>query len=269
MHLSIIILNYKTKGLTKQCVKGVLNADPKLDYEIFVIDNDSGDNCIPELKEKIKDPHLKFIQSEKNIGMGAGNNLGIKQAKGKYILILNPDIAVFKNDLEKMYEYIESHPKVGALGAKLVTPARELQYSCFQFPTPFKLISRRMNLPFTKKIRANYQMANWDHNSTREVDWVQGSCMLVRKDAIGKVGTFDEKFFMYLEDTDWCRRFWQAGYKVIYYPKVSLIHYYSRGAAGFGFLGSLFKKITWIHISSAIKYFWKWRKEKSKNRPKN
>lgn len=261
MHLSIIILNYKQKGLTKQCVKGIINTSPNLNYEIFIIDNNSNDNCIEGLKEKIKNPHLKFIQSDKNKGMGAGNNLGIKKAKGKYILILNPDVAVFRGDLEKMYEYMETHPETGALGAKLITPAKELQYSCFQFPTPLKLISRRINLPFAKKIQTSYQMADWNHSETREVNWVQGSCMLVRKDLIDKVGMFDERYFMYLEDTDWCHRFWQAGYKVVYYPEVSLVHYYSRGAAGFGLLGSLFKKITWIHISSATKYFWKWRKK--------
>ena len=259
MDLSIIILNYRQKGLTKQCVKGILNAEPKLDYEIFIIDNNSEDNCIPELQEKIQDPHVKFIQSEKNKGMGAGNNLGVKKAQGKYILVLNPDVAIFPNSLEKMHEYMEIHPEVGILGPKLITPAKKLQYSCFRFPTPFDFIARRINLPFGKIALANYQMQDYNHNDTREVNWVQGSCMLVRKELIDKIGMFDERFFMYLEDTDWCRRFWNNGSKVIYFPEVQLVHYYSRGAADIGLIPSLFKKITWIHISSALKYFWKWK----------
>ena len=263
MDLSIIILNYKSRGLTKQCLKGVLKSNPKLDYEIFIIDNNSKDKCIEYIKEKIgKLKNIEFIQSNKNIGMGAGNNLGIKKATGKYILILNPDVAVFSGSLEKMYEYMENNSKVGILGPKLVTPAKKLQYSCFYFPTPFDFIARRINLPFGKIALAKYQMQDWNHNDVREANWVQGSCMLVRKSAIDKIGMFDKRYFMYLEDTDWCRRFWDNGYKIVYYPKVSLVHYYSRGAAGSGLLKSLFKKITWIHISSAIKYFRKWKNNK-------
>ena len=260
MDISIIILNYKSRGLTKQCLKGILESNPQLDYEIFIVDNDSGDNCIEYVKEKIGGlKNVEFIQSNKNIGMGAGNNLGIKKSTGKYILILNPDVAVFPGSLKKMYEYMEANPKVGILGPKLVTPAKKLQYSCFRFPTPFDFIARRINLPFGKIALANYQMQGWNHNDVREVNWVQGSCMLVRKSTIDKIGMFDERYFMYLEDTDWCRRFWNNNCKVIYYPEVSLVHYYSRGAAGYGLLHSLSKKITWIHISSAIKYFYKWR----------
>lgn len=261
MDLSIIILNYKTRGLTAQCLKGVLNSNPRLDYEIFIVDNDSRDGCLDYVKKKIRESQrVKFIQSNKNQGMGAGNNLGVKQAKGKYILILNPDVAVFPGALEKMCQYLDNHPEVGVLGPKLITPAKTLQYSCFRFPAPFDFVTRRISLPFGKKALSRYQMTAWDHNDIREVDWVQGSCMLLRQEIIAKIGMFDERFFMYLEDTDWCRRHWNVGYKVVYYPEVQLVHYYSRGAADSGLIPSLFKKITWIHILSAIKYFWKWRR---------
>jgi len=262
MDLSIIILNYKSRGLTKQCLKGILKSKPQLNYEIIIVDNNSNDGCIKYIKKDIKEnPHVSYIQSDRNKGMGAGNNLGIKKAKGKYILILNPDVAIFKDSLDKMHKYLESHPEIAVLGPKLTTPAKELQYSCFRFPTPFDFIIRRINLPFGKKALSNYQMQAWDHNNIKEVDWVQGSCMMLRKEIINKVGMFDERYSMYLEDTDWCRRFWSNGYKVIYFPEVSLIHYYSRGAAGSGLFKSLFKKITWIHIASAVKYFLKWRKK--------
>jgi GT2 family glycosyltransferase len=113
---------------------------------------------------------------------------------------------------------------------------------------------------FAKKHLDWFLMKDYDHKSIKEVDWLMGSALMVSRKAVEKVGLMDPHFFMYMEDVDWCRRFWENGYKVIYNPESKMFHYHGKGSAKGGVLRSvLSNKLTWIHISSAIKYFWKYR----------
>ena len=130
--LSIIILNYKSSGLTRECLRGLLAADLKLDHEIIVVDNNSEDNIGAILTKEF--PQVKFIELEVNRGYAAGNNAGIKQAQGEYILILNPDITVFAGQIEKLVDFMENNSRVGLAGPRLVNPDGSLQYSCYKFP---------------------------------------------------------------------------------------------------------------------------------------
>ncbi len=259
MSLSIIILNYKTKNLVKYCIKGIKLVGLKLDYEIIVIDNASQDGT-PEMIRK-EFPEVKLIEVEKNRGYTGGNNLGLKQAKGKYILILNPDIVVLEGAIEKMYEFMENHPKIGLLGPKLINPDKSLQETCYRFPKFITPLYRRTFLGkfrFAKKHLDHFLMKDYDRKKARKVDWVQGSCLMARNEAIKEVGLFDEKFFAYFEDVDWCRRFSEKNWEVWYLPEAELVHYHEQASAG-GLL-DIFKKSTRIHIVSWLKYFWKYRK---------
>lgn len=259
MDLSIIILNYKTRGLLKQCLKGIQLFDLKLDYEIIVVDNHSSDDTIEMMRNEF--PHIKLIASLVNNGHAAGMNLGIKEAKGKYLLLLNTDIAILDNTIRKMYDFMEAHPKAGLSGPKLLNPDGSTQLSCCQFPKFLIPIYRRTplgKLPFTKKVLRRYLMLDWDHEETRTVDWILGACMIARKDAVEKVGPMDERFFLYFEDVDWCRRFWQAGYEVYYIAEVELVHYHRRESAENPGLKGVFSYPTRIHIASWLKYFAKY-----------
>ncbi|PIP17480.1 MAG: glycosyl transferase family 2 [Parcubacteria group bacterium CG23_combo_of_CG06-09_8_20_14_all_35_9] len=259
MDLSIIILNYKTKGLVKQCIKGIKLLNLELDYEIIVVDNASQDGVGQMIKEQFSE--AKFIAGKVNRGYAAGNNLGIRRSKGKYIMILNPDITVLPQAIEKMFSFLESYPKAAVVGPKLINPDGSTQLSCYHFPSLLVPIYRRTplgRLPFAKKILRWYQMMDWDHSKRRRVDWLLGACLMIRTSAIEKVGLMDERFFLYFEDIDWCRRFWQAGWEVYYIADAEMVHYYQRlSAEGPGIIG-LFKKSTRIHIVSWIKYFAKW-----------
>ena len=263
MDLSVIILNYNTKDFLLPCIKGMVNHTNDLDYEIIIVDNASTDGSVPYIKENIlpRFPEAKLLESLANRGFSAGNNLGISRSGGRYALVINPDVVIWDNSLKAMVDYMDANPKVGIAGPRLLSPDGSLQHFVYRFPTPQVLVYRRTPLArfaFARRAIKQYLMADWDHNSDRAVDWIQGSCMIVRRDAIRKVGLMDEQYFLFLEDTDWCRRFWEAGFEVRYLAGVEIVHYHSRASVSPHFYLSLFNKMSWIHLSSALKYFRKW-----------
>ena len=277
MKLSIIILNYKSKGLLKQCLKGIILSQPKIDYEIIVVDNNSGDKSLDMVKDiltknyfskqeklvghEIIIPPYRTIQSPINGGFSAGNNIGIRASKGEYFMILNPDIAIVSGVIEKMVEYMDKNIQVGIVGPKLLNPDKTVQYSCRRFPNYLVPFFRRTvfgRLPFAKKLVENYLMIDFDHKKTVEVDWLFGACLLVRKSATEKIGLMDERYFMYFEDMDYCRRFWENGYKIIYLSDVEIIHYHAQySSEREGILGVL-SRGGQIHLISGLKYFIKY-----------
>ncbi len=280
MDLSIIILNYKQKGLVKQCVKGIVTAQPQLSYEIIVVDNNSGDGTLemvekmftPEVEKNNQQqtlpisktliiPPIKTIQAKINGGFAVGNNLGIAGAAGDYLMILNPDIAVVPGALEKMVGYMKGNPPVGIIGPKLINPDGSVQYSARRFPNFFTPLYRRTvvgKLPWAKRSVDQYLMKDSTHQTNQPVDWLFGACLLISRSVLDKIGLLDERFFMYFEDLDLCRRCWEAGYRVVYFVEVEMVHYHQRlSAERSGVLG-IFSRGGRIHIVSAIKYFTKY-----------
>lgn len=257
MEISIIITNYKTRGLLKQCLKGIYLFPPSVPFEIIVVDNNSGDGSVELVKEQF--PQVKLIASDQNLGFHKGNNLGIKESSGKYVVILNTDIAFLDNSLDKMYQFMEAHPESALMGPKLKNPDGSIQLSCMKFPGPMVPIYRRTflgNLPFAKKAIDDYLMVDFKHDEIRTVDWILGACIMVRREAIDKVGPMDEYLFLYFGDVAWCNKFWQSGYKVYYFADTNIIHYHKRESAQSG----IFSKIFWIHIIDWIKYLKKYHK---------
>ncbi|MCK5510023.1 glycosyltransferase family 2 protein [Candidatus Parcubacteria bacterium] len=265
MDISIIILNYKSKGHTLNCIKSIKDADfvldgKKLTYEIIVIDNNSGDSIGEILNWQYGD--IKFIQNESNLGMGAGNNVGIRKAKGEYIAAINPDIIVFKDVFVKMYEYMEKNKKIGIIGPQQLSPDKSIQYSCYRWHKLLTPVYRRTplgKLNFAKKDIDRLLMKDFDHKETKEVDWLLGSFSFCRTKALKQTGLFDERFFMYLEDTDLCRRFWNKNWLVIYFPKVKVIHNHARESAQVAWYKFFTNPTTIYHIKSWIKYIIKWK----------
>lgn len=262
MELSIIITSYKNPELLKICIESVRkNFIPSRgeDYEIIVADSDTEESTAMMMREDF--PEIIFIPSYKNTGFQFVVKKGYEASRGRFILILNGDIIVKKNSIESLLEFIQSYPETGIVGPKLLNFNETLQYSCCRFYSPLTILYRRTflgKLPFAKKHLDKFLMKDFDHNHVKEVDWLMGSALMTSRKAIEKVGLMDEQFTMYMEDVDWCRRFWEQGYKVIYFPKAQMYHYHGRGSANRSAILSLISnKLAWIHIASAVKYFWK------------
>lgn len=260
MDLSIIILNYKSSGLVRQCIKTIRLFAPHIPYEIIVVDNDSGDGVAEMMRTHY--PEIRLIGSPANIGYAAGNNLGIRAARGRHVMIMNPDITVRPGSIDAAVRYMDAHADIGVLGPKLVHPDGSLDASCYRFPSYGIPLYRRTpfgRIPRAKNALGRYLMTDYDHQTTRDVDWLLGAVLLVRRSALEKVGSLDERYFLYFEDTDWCRRFRQAGYRVVYFTGAEMVHYHERLSAQGSWFTSPLRKSTRVHIASCVKYFWKWR----------
>jgi len=226
--LSIIMVSYNTKELTKQTLNSISkDKNRDFDYEIFIVDNHSQDGSIEMIRHCF--PEVKLIVNQKNLGFAKANNIAIKEAAGKFILLLNSDTFVHDNGLEKSLKYLQTHPKVGALGCKVMLPDGTLDHACKRgFPTPaasfYYLLKLDKSFPNSKRFGA-YDLTYLSENETQEVDSLTGAFMMVRKETIEEIGLLDEDYFMYGEDIDWCYRIKQKGWKIIYFPKAVITHY--------------------------------------------
>jgi N-acetylglucosaminyl-diphospho-decaprenol L-rhamnosyltransferase len=261
MDLSIIILNYQSGKKAIKCIEAIYASDlADISFEIILVDNNSGDRTTSAIKEKFG--NIILIESKTNLGMGKGNNLGIKNATGRCILILNPDAYVEPGSIKTLLDFMDENPDTGIVGPKIIYPDGQLQETCYRFPRIHTFISRRTLLkkyPRLSKHLDWFLMRDFDHQSVQKVDWLMGCCFIARKELLEKSGGFDERFFMYLEDTDLCRQAWSLGYSVIYNPNATAVHDHARASAEMHWLKAIFsKKIAWIHLSSWLKYFMKW-----------
>lgn len=228
--ISVIIVNYNVKELLEQCINSIFSASAGLKVEVIVVDNNSFDGSVEFLKQKFPaNPQLKIIESPINLGFAKANNLGAKEAKGDYLLILNPDTILQEDTLTRSLEFYKKTQGIGAMTCKLILPNGKLDLACRRsFPTPSVAVYRILGLSriFPKsKLFGKYNLTYLDENDTYEVDAIVGAYMLIKKDIYEKVKGFDEDYFMYGEDLDLCFRIKKAGYKIYYYPETSIIHY--------------------------------------------
>ncbi len=262
MDLSIVIVNYKSRSKLENCLISIYEADLSfIKYEVIVVENASGDELF-DLQEKY---NFNLIISNKNLGMGEGNNLGIKEARADYVFILNPDTVINSEAVKILFKRLSSEDEIGLIGPKLVYADGSLQSSCSRFPTFFVPILRRTFLgEYFKKTRDSFMMIDFDHQTSSEVDWLMGSCLMFKKSWGLENGEtyqprFDARYFMYFEDIDLCREIKKHGKKIVYDPSAIIVHDHARESAKNPWYIALLKdKITWIHISSWLKYFMKW-----------
>lgn len=261
MDVSIVILNYKSRELALNCLGSIMAADfPGIDREIFLVDNGSRDGIGNIVSDKY--PEVNFIANKKNIGMGAGNNLGIVQAKGKYIAIMNPDIVAEHDTFFKLFKFMEESLNVGVVGPKQFNLDGSVQDSCYRWHSLFTPIFRRTplgKLKYAQLDEERFLMKDFDHNSQRDVDWLLGSFLFCRANALREIGMFDERFFLYFEDTDLCRRFWQDKWRVVYFPDAKIIHNHNRASAKAPWYGVFTTPAGRYHLESWAKYILKWR----------
>jgi GT2 family glycosyltransferase len=258
MDLSIIIVNYKNKIKIAKCLAALYESDLSgLNFEVFLVDNNSGD----DLSSLSFYPNVTIINSDKNLGMGGGNNLGLQKASGEFVLILNPDAYVSHVAIKILLNYMRANNDVAVVGPKLLNSDGSLQHSCAKFPRVYMPILRRTFLgDYFKKSRDSFMMTDFNHDEIASVDWLMGSCLMIRRDIWPG---FDERFFMYFEDIDLCRNFRALGKKVVYNPEAVVTHDHERASAKYPWYQAIFRDpLAREHIKSWIKYFWKWRGQK-------
>ena len=258
--LSFVILNYKTKELVRECVKNIYRSHIALSFEVIVVDNGRDEGLEALLEERFGD--VRYIPLSRNIGCAAGNNMGIRAARGTYVIISNADVTVLPGALEALHATMERRADIGIAGPRLLNPDGTIQESYYRFYQPFTPIYRRLwigTLPFAKKHIDTFLMKDVDVRGCIDVDSLMGAFLFVRRSAIDRVGPFDERFFLYFSDTDWCMRFWRAGYRVLYHSDITLIHLHKRQSAQYMGLRSLRDPVTRIHIADGIRYFLKYR----------
>lgn len=239
--LSVILLNWNTRDdllralasitrAPRPVAMGAGGAEPPT-VEILVVDNASTDGSAERVREAF--PSARLIVNPVNLGFSAGNNVGIQAAKGRYLFLLNPDTVVHDNALETLVAFADGRPEAGIVGAKLLNGDGSLQASCRTFPTLVNGFFRDTPLGrlFPKnRFNRDYLMKDWDHNSPREVDWVSGAAMLLRRETLEEIGGLDESFFMYCEDVDVCYRAKHHGWKVLYCPDAVITHLIARAS---------------------------------------
>ncbi|MBO6117695.1 MAG: glycosyltransferase [Bacteroidales bacterium] len=227
MKLSIVIVNYNVEYFLEHCLLSVRKAVKNIDTEIFVVDNNSVDGSVAMLKSKF--PEVKLIENKENVGFAKANNQAIRLSCGEYVLLLNPDTVVEEDTFVKCLDFMDKHPDAGGLGVKMIDgQGKILKESKRGFPTPWVCFCKMTGLtkifPHSKKY-CGYYMGHLPYNKTNEVDILAGAFMLMRKQALDKVGLLDETFFMYGEDIDLSYRITQGGYKNYYFADTSIIHY--------------------------------------------
>lgn len=257
--ISIVMVNYNSGGLLSKSLQSIFNSGCDSNTEVIVVDNNSDDNSAQNARAIF--PQVNFIQNDRNLGFAKANNLGIKKSQGRSVLLLNPDTVIVHGALQKMVEFMNTSPKIGIIGAKLLNPDGNVQLSCRSFPSWINAIYNRYS-PITRmfpknKHAAGYLLTDWAHDEPRQVDWLSGACLMIKREVLEQIGLFDEDFFMYCEDIDICYRSKQAGWKNFYYPDAQVMHY-----IGCGKKKVSFKSIIFHHISM-YKFF---RKHYCKNR---
>ncbi len=225
VELSIVIVSWNVRDLLRQCLLSIEEQRERVPLEVILVDNASGDGS-PQMVAR-EFPWVKVIALQENVGFPRGNNIGIGESQGRYLLILNPDTLVVGDALQRMVAYLDAHPDVGAMGPRLTYPDGTIQSSRRRFPTLLTAFFESTWLePWAPtRILQAYRMLDVLEGQIVEVDWMMGAALMVRQTVIKEVGPMDEAYFMYSEELDWCRRIKDAGWRVVYYPNAEIVHY--------------------------------------------
>jgi len=224
--LSIIIVNWNTKDLLIPCLTSIPRMMQGFKMEIFVIDNDSRDGSVSEVKKTF--PFVYLIENEKNLGFAKAANQGLKKASGEYALLLNPDTRLKGETIERLISFMDQHLEAGLVGAQLLNADGSKQNSIANFPS---LATELLNKSLLRWLfPKSFPGKEEDYSEPIEVESVIGACMMVRREAMDQVGLLDEHYFLFLEETDWCYRMKKAGWKVYHVPQAEVYHFQGKSA---------------------------------------
>lgn len=234
MDLSILIISYNTRELLQACLESVYAQLGELDAEVIVVDNASHDDSVAMVRERF--PQVRLIENAENRGFAAANNQGFAVVSGRYVLLLNSDTRVLDDVLPASVRYMDAHNDVGAMGCRVLNPDGSLQLTCSQTPGLVNMLLLTTGLCRLDWPRwlGRYEMKHWLRDDERDVDVIYGCYMLVRREVLETVGPLDEDFFFFGEETDWCKRMWDAGWKLRLAPVGEIIHHGSASAISLG-----------------------------------
>ena len=246
---TIGILTWNSRVLLQQCLDSLESGLDGVSSEVWVVDNASDDGTVELLQAEY--PNVRLIKNPLNRGVAPARNQIIKQAEGRYIVFLDVDTCVLPGSLKTLVEVMDQHSEVAIGGPKLLYGDGTLQLSCRPFPLPMNIVIEgtflRDYFPDSRFVK-EYTMEEWDHSELREVDWMYGACLIIRRKVLDKLGLFDEGFFYLYEDIDLCFRAKRMGMKVLYIPQAEVIHYLERERK------SIFHPRIMNHIRSILRY---------------
>jgi len=223
MKISAIIVSYNTRDMTLDCLRTLEVGLAGIPSEILVVDNCSIDGSAEAIRAQF--PRVRLFESAMNAGFGAANNIAMRQARGEYLLLLNSDAFPQPGAIPALVKYLRTHPRVAIAGPRLLNADGSLQVSCFKFPSPLRawLENLWISAAFSRHpFIGDYRF--WAHDSERNVDFLIGACMLVRREVFERTGGFDERFFLYSEETDWQRRIRDLGWEIAFNPAAQVTH---------------------------------------------
>jgi len=246
--LSVVIVNWNVRDLLRRCLDSIF-AVGLVGLEVIVVDNASSDGSPDMLSDEF--PQVVRIANAENRGFPAANNQGLALARGRFVMTLNPDTEIVADALARMIVYLDGHPQVGALGPQLLNPDGSIQASRRRFPGFATALfeSTWLQGVAPRGMLRRFYVEDVSPQATQGVDWVTGACIAVRREVLAQVGGFDEGFFMYSEELDWCRRIKSAGWKIVYLPEAKVIHHVGRSSE---------QAVTARHIhfqTSKVRYF--------------
>lgn len=226
LDISVIIVAWNTQKCLVNCLRSLLEDHAGYSQEIIVVDNGSSDGSVETVESEF--PHVKLVRNSENLGFAKANNIGIRASTGRYVCLVNSDVIVLDGCVGKLMEFMDQNPNIGMAGPRVLNPDRTLQVSCRHFPTIWNNLCQAfgLNKVFPKsEFFSDWFMDYWNHDSIRSVDVLSGCFWMVRRKALDEVGLLDEDFFIYGEDIDWCKRFHEAGWDMMFYPEAEAIHF--------------------------------------------
>lgn len=268
MDLSIIIVSWNVKEKLRENLTALFKSEENFEFEIFVVDNNSADGTAEMVKSEF--PRVNLIANNYNAGFAKANNQAIKEARGRYILLLNPDMRVLPGTLKGMVKWMDGHPEAGVAGCHLIYPVEPCEAGAEQFngvdgnnmivphvrrfPTVLDQLAIVLKLPHLfSGVLDKYLMKDFDYSKEAEVDSIRGSFFMIRREVIEKLGGLDERYFIWFEEVDYCRQIKNAGWKVMYTPAVKCVDY-----VGKSFAQVKRGKAQRYFRDSMLKYFKKW-----------
>lgn len=225
--LDIIIINHNSTDYLLDCLRSIYDSFKKITIKIYVEDNASDDHSE---RIKLKFPKVTFSRNSSNMGFAGAVNRALKKSSAPYVVLLNPDTQITAGFFKSLLSYMENCTEVGIMGPEILNSDGSIQGSARSFPNLITAFFGRKSLlrrwfPNSRMARQSIRTHIPDGISSMDVDWISGACMVVRRKAIEDVGLMDERFFLYWEDADWCKRMWTAEWKVVYCPMVTVVHY--------------------------------------------
>ncbi|TSC85009.1 MAG: glycosyltransferase [Parcubacteria group bacterium Gr01-1014_13] len=257
MKLSVILVNWNTCDLTKQALASIYKETSGIDFEVIVVDNNSADNSVEMIKKEF--PQVVLIVNPDNRGFGKANNQGLKIAQGDYLMFLNTDVVVLDSALNKLVNYLDQHADVMLVGPRLLNKDMTFQHACRRMlPNPLNSLFHLFGL--TKIFKNNklvnqYKQYAIDPEITGSTQALSGAAMMFRRQVYAEIGGFDERFFMYGEDLDFCKRVLDKGWKIVYVSDAKIIHFGGQ-SSGKRRVKSLvnFYEAMWLYYKKHFKY---------------